>query len=140
MQPNTQSGQPGAFLTARIIHLALAACVLLFLVVAWFVGPAAGAPAAGLDTLVTVLPLGCLGLFLGAIVLARRLPSRSPAQTADEWWAANLPTAIVTWAMLEGAGLLAAVTFFMTGHRAAALWAVIAVLLLLWHAPGRMAS
>lgn len=62
---------------------------------------------------------GCAVAVLGTAVtvLRARVPSRSPAQAPDAYWedAGTRAAALVLWAVIEGAGLLAAVGYLVSG-------------------------
>jgi hypothetical protein len=67
-----------------------------------------------------------ISLALGAtalLVLKPRVPERRPGQSVQEYWS-NVEIAskaMTTWFLLEGAGVLAAIAFLLTGLSAAGL-------------------
>ena len=124
---------------ARVIHLAL---VLSSMVVAgffsWF------PPIADLEKRSRLLLLYGgfgLGLVLCAvpIVVAGRL-QRADAEELSQWWARNLPIALLVWALFEAAAVIGGVCRFVTGDEFALVIPAAAILLLIWHSPGRLAD
>jgi hypothetical protein len=135
MHPNTQSGQPGQSRVARLIHGALLSGVTVFALVAWL---APGRPPAPDSRLRYALPLVALCGFVGAHLLARRLPARTPGETEDGWWLRALPSAIMSWAIVEVVCLIACVTIFLTHDWTGLLWAGVGLVMFLLLSPRRL--
>jgi hypothetical protein len=116
--------------TARVIHGALVAGVLLFAIVGRFALKPTSADSWGLPLNNRVL----LGVSLGACVLSLllrgRVPKRSSDESADLFWSVAGPYAMRAWAPLEAASLLAVLVY--TRSRSIAAVAVAAVALLLF--------
>jgi hypothetical protein len=131
------AGHPSPALTARVIHLALvlgvvvAAAALLALRTA-----AAAAPAP--PVLLPVLVAVAIGTVGGALALKARLPERTAGVGDDAWWAANLGRAVPVWALLEAAGIVGAVFYFIGVGRAGLIVAAAALALLVANGPGRL--
>src|SRR5687768_6965602 len=107
------AAQPAAGVTARVVHFALllgAVFVTVVLAAVRATSPPARGPAALLPVLVGVA-VATTGL---ALALKARLPPRTGGTTADEWWAANLRSTILIWALLESAAVMGAV-FYLIG-------------------------
>jgi len=123
----------------KIIHAALMAGVILFLLVAAVMRRRGGAVAAG--QLGPVLTYVGLGVLAGALVLVRILPRPDPApapgQAADQWWTASQSRLIVLWAVTEGACLLNAMVWFITQARVSLGAAALALAVLFVLRPGR---
>lgn len=75
-------------------------------------------------------------------VLRPRVPVRRPEQPAAKYWAQSDVAARVhtMWFLLDAAATLAAVTFAMTGHHAAAAVYALAVAVFWWMGPNRFAG
>src|SRR6266700_1539274 len=99
----------------KIIHAALMAGVILFLLVAAVLRQRGGAVAAG--QFGPVLTYVGLGVLAGAFVLVRPDPAPAPGQAADQWWTASQSRLIVLWAVTEGACLVNAMVWFITQAR-----------------------
>jgi hypothetical protein len=79
-------------------------------------------------------------LVVAARVLRPRVPERRFDQSADAYWsetAARGP-AVVLWATIEGAGVVAAVGYYLTGSAAPALGAAVALVTMVALRPGHL--
>lgn len=131
------AGQSPTAATARIIHGALVLGVLVATGVLVAVRAAAArteAPPALLPVLV-VLATTIVTL---ALVLKARLPARATGMTEDAWWTANLGRAVPVWALLESAGMVGAVFYFIGVGRVGLIVAAAALALLVANGPGRL--
>ena len=93
--------------------------MILFALVAHFVllpKASGGGNLAGITPILLVISLvGCvLGIFLST-----RVPRPANGESADSFWKRAGSPALIAWAFLEGAGLLAVVLYSRTGSRAA---------------------
>lgn len=119
-------------INARIIHAALVIGVLMFCVVAWYLGRASPTPVYALPdrrVLYIALFLVSATLFGAAMFTASRLSHPSAGTSQDEWWRANLGTAVVIWALVEAPALLGLIAYTLT-HDFRALIATLTGLLL----------
>jgi hypothetical protein len=111
--------------------------VLLFAVVGYFI---LGPTDAKLGGLAPVMASVLLGLSLGACVLAlllrRRVPKRSIDESADLFWRAAGPPAMLVWMPLEAASLLAVFVSARTRSIPAVAVAAVAVMLFIVLNPG----
>jgi hypothetical protein len=75
-------------------------------------------------------------------VLRPRFPPRSANQSDDDYWSTNETrvSAIILWALAEGAGLLAGVGYFLTGRVPAVAVGAAAVVVLMSLRPVRLAT
>jgi hypothetical protein len=75
-------------------------------------------------------------------ILRPKVQVRRPEQPAAKYWAQpHVATRVQTmWFLLDGAATLAAVTFAMTGHHAAAAVYTLAVVVFWWMGPNRFAG
>jgi hypothetical protein len=135
MHPKRSTSQLPPTQAARLIHVALMSGVTLFAVVAWFAPGKAPAPASGLRT---ILPVVAILGFLAAHLLRRRLPARHPGETDDAWWARAMPGAIMSWALVEAACLVACVTVFLSHDWMGLVWVAIGLLMFILLSPGRL--
>jgi FtsH-binding integral membrane protein len=113
--------------TARVIHIAMCAGVILFAIVAHFVllPKRSGAGLASITPLLLALSLAAcvVGIFL-----SRRVPRPSSGESADSFWMRAGPPALIAWAFLEGVCLLDIVLYSQTGSGAAISIAAVSVL------------
>ena len=119
-------------ISARIIHAALVLGVLMFCLVAWYLGRASTMPVYALpDRRVLYIALFLVSaiLFGAAMFTASRLGRPAPGTSQDEWWRVNLGKAVVIWALVEAPTLLGLVAYTLT-HDFRALLATLAGLLL----------
>lgn len=125
--------------TVRRVHRALVTGVLLFAVVGYFVFSQSDAK---LGRLAPVTVGVLLGLSLGGCVLAlllrRRVPKRSIDESADLFWRAAGPPAMLVWMPLEAASLLAVFVSARTRSIPAVTVAAVAVVLFIVLNPGHL--
>ena len=116
--------------TIRLIHAAMVTGVLLFAVVGHFVLRPAMANSGDLPPIMLGTLLGvALGACALSLVLRRRVPQRSSDESVNLYWTTAATPALLMWAPLEGASLLAIFLYARTGAQATIAVAVIAVLL-----------
>ena len=133
------AGQPAAGVTARIIHFALQLGAVAVTVVLAAVR-ATRPPVKGPPALLPVLLAAAVATVALAFALKSRLPRRATGTSADDWWAANLRSAILIWALLESAAMIGAV-FYLIGVGTWGLGVAAAALaLLVAHGPKRLAD
>ena len=104
-------------ISARIIHATLVSGVLLFWLVAWYLGQASAMPVYALPdrrVLYIALFLVSAVLFGAAMFTAGRLSRPAPGTSQDDWWRVNLGKAIVIWALVEAPALLGLVAYMLT--------------------------
>ena len=65
-----------------------------------------------------------------SLLLSRRVPRPTSGESADSFWKRAGQPALISWALLEGAGLLAVVLYSQTGSSAAISVAAVAVFIL----------
>ena len=133
------AGQPAAGVTARIIHFALQLGAVAVTVVLAAVR-ATRPPVKGPPALLPVLLAAAVATVALAFALKSRLPRRATGTSADDWWAANLRSAILIWALLESAAMIGAV-FYLIGVGTWGLGVAAAALaLLVANGPKRLAG
>lgn len=116
--------------TIRLIHAAMVTGVLLFAVVGHFALRPAMANSGDLPPIVLGTLLGvALGACALSLVLRRRVPQRPSDESVNLYWTTAATPALLTWAPLEGASLLAIFLYARTGAPATIAVGVIAVLL-----------
>jgi F0F1-type ATP synthase membrane subunit c/vacuolar-type H+-ATPase subunit K len=130
-------------LSARIVHGAIVAGLLLFFVVAGAVGGRrTGAMTTQPDRKPLYLALFVVtaAMFGAATFFAGRLPPRGSGESADAWWRRHLPRVVLVWALVEGPALFGIVAYLLT-HDFRTLIATLAGLALFLHfSPGRIAA
>jgi hypothetical protein len=112
--PNSQVSPA---ISARIIHAALVLGVLMFWLVAWYIGQSSAVPAEALPAcrvLYVALALVSATLFGGAMFTASRLGPIRSGTSQDDWWRQNLGRAIVIWSLVEAPSLLGLVAYVLT--------------------------
>ena len=133
------AAQPAAGVTARIIHFALQLGAVAVTVVLAAVR-ATRPPVNGPPALLPVLLAAAVATIALAFALKSRLPRRPAGTSADDWWAANLRSAILIWALLESAAMIGAV-FYLIGVGTWGLGVAAAALaLLVANGPRRLAD
>ena len=112
---------PGATVSpainARIIHAALVIGIVMFCLVAWYLGQASAMPVYALPdrrVLYVALFLVSATLFGAAMFTASRLSRPAPGTSQDDWWRVNLGKAVVIWALVEAPTLLGLVAYALT--------------------------
>jgi hypothetical protein len=130
-------------ISARIIHAALMLGVVLFYVVAWYVGTKTSMP-------VSAVPdrrLLYLGLFLLSAVLfgaaaytAGRLTPPAAGTSQDDWWQTNLGRAIVVWTLVEAPTLLGTSAYLLTHDFRTLIATFTGLLLFVNYRPSRLAE
>lgn len=139
MQP-PQTTLPNAR-AMRVLHLALTLGLTLAGVVFFIVRrvqqlpPLVQSPAVGIALAVAAVSV----LVVAVTVVRPRVPPQAPEQTPDMYWgdATVRMTVIVLWAAVEGAGLLGAVGYLLTGATAPAIALVLGIVTLATLGPGR---
>jgi hypothetical protein len=123
--------------TSRIIHASLIGGILLFGFICHFLLRPLLAPDVILSPSVVRILLGLsLAVCVTALLLRRRVPRRSTADSSDLFWTSATMPAMVTWALLEGATMLALFVYAATSSAAALAVAGVAVLLFALLNPG----
>jgi hypothetical protein len=104
-------------INARIIHAALVLGIVMFWVVAWWLGRSSAMPVYALPdrrVLYVALFLVSAVLFGVAMFRANRLGRVAAGTSQDDWWRANLGKAVVIWALAEAPALLGLVAYTFT--------------------------
>ncbi len=131
-------------INARIVHASLVTGVVLFWVVAWYVGKeGAATPAETLPdrrVLYVALFVVAAVLFGAAVFAARRLAPPAAGTSQDDWWRANLGRAIVVWALVETPALLGLVAYFLTRDFRVLIATLTGLLLFGNYRPSRLAA
>lgn len=138
----TNPPTPSPARAIRVIHAGLVVGLVLSGAALAFARYTAGSPwlapdrSAGL-----MLAVAPVALVLLAITILRpRVPPRTFDQSPETFWVSpeTRGPAIVLWAMIEGVGLGAAVTYYLTGGLAPAASVAIALLAEIHMRPGRL--
>ena len=125
----------------RLIHMALVLgttlCGVVFVVVRRVTPPPALAEASVIGIVLAVSGIAMLGVAL--TVLRPRVPQQAPEQSIDGYWGdATVRTTVITlWAVVEGASLLGAVGYLLTGATPPGLAFALGVVTLLSLRPSR---
>ena len=106
-----------ASISARIIHAALVLGIIMFWLVAWYLGQTSAVPADALPdrrVLYVALALVSAVLFGGAMFTAGRLGPIRAGTSQDDWWRANMGKAVLIWSLVEAPSLLGLVAYILT--------------------------
>ncbi len=125
----------------RVIHLALTVGLTLCGVMLFIVRRVEQLPELVQGPFVgTALTVAAIAAVVVAVTVIRpRVPPQAPDQTRDMYWgdATVRTTALVLWAVVDGAGLLAAVGYLLTGATAPAIALALAIVALATLGPRR---
>jgi|RhiMethySRZTD1v2_1073278.scaffolds.fasta_scaffold02737_16 hypothetical protein len=82
--------------------------------------------------------LSALSIVLVAVALLlmkSRVPTREPRQPVEEYWASATRTILPMWFVMEAAGMIAIVSYFLTGETASAAAIGISIGAFIWYGP-----
>lgn len=109
--------QPSPYRAAQVVHFGMVLGVVIIVLVFTVMRPALAVERMGeLTTVFRIVAL--LALFLTVIVMRLVKAQIEPIRSRDDrdaWWQAVLPKAIVVWALADGAAMLGAVFWLLTG-------------------------
>jgi hypothetical protein len=133
--------QASLYRAAQLVHFGLVLGIVMIVLLFSFVRPALGVEQ--MDELTTVFRIVAILLLFVTVMAMRLARSRiEPIRSRDErdiWWQANLPKAIVVWALADGAAIVGAVFWLLTGdYVILAVVTGVALALLLMHRPALM--
>jgi hypothetical protein len=126
----------------RILHTALLGGLILSGAMLYLVRRVLQPPSVGearvLTLVLAVVSVVLLVIAVGA--LRPKIPDRRPEQDVNAYWgdADSRGSAIVLWAAIEGAGLVGAIGYFLTGATAPAVAFALAFAALALFRPGRL--
>jgi hypothetical protein len=124
-------------LTVRLIHGAYVAGIVLFAVVTHFlIRPQRVGESVTPSLVLTLLGVALAAVALSVFVLRGRVPKKNSDESADLYWTRASAPALITWAPLEGASLLAIVAYMLSGSTASLGVGAVALLLLAALHPG----
>jgi hypothetical protein len=69
------------------------------------------------------------------LFLKPRVRAREPKQPVEEYWSSVTPTILPLWFVMEGAGMIAIVGYFLTGLIATAAAIGISIAVFIWYGP-----
>ncbi len=128
-------------ISARIIHAALVIGVLMFCLVAWYLGRASAVPVYALPNrrvLYFALFLVSAILFGAAMFTAGRLSRPAPGTSQDDWWRMNLGKAVTIWALVEAPTFLGLIAYTLTNDFRALIATLTGLLLFGNYRPSRL--
>ena len=114
---------------ARKIHRAMIAGLILFVIVCQFLLVTSPMGRWGLAPAAPLLLGLSIASCIAGILVSYRMPRVSSGESMQEYWLKAAPKAIIPWALLEGAALLAIVVYWRTGSRAALVVAVVVIVI-----------
>jgi hypothetical protein len=129
--------------TAKIIHAALVLGVVLFWVVAWYVGTSTSMPISAIPNrpvLYAGLAAVSAVLFGAAMYTAGKLTPPHPGVSQDEWWRVNLGRAVGIWALVEAPAMLGTVAYLLSHDFRTLLAPFTGLLLFVNYRPSRLAE
>ena len=126
---------------ARLLHASLLVTPLLFFSIAVYLGTLPSAPTPDAPGVLRWAGLGVGSILVAVAALLRNtVPQRLAGEPEDAWWKANLPRAIMLWALAETVGVAGAALSLVAGDPLGALPLVAGSTLLLLHlSPARLA-
>ncbi|HSG82902.1 MAG TPA: hypothetical protein VLC48_11665 [Gemmatimonadota bacterium] len=135
------SGTPGPATTARVIHAAITAGVVIIFAVFLFLRTRTGADYPS-EAAAIMRWVGLGILFVSAIfsyTMRGRIAVPASGSNVDDWWRANQPKAVIAWATAEGGGLAAiAIGWLISNTTLMALGVGVALALLFVSRPGAL--
>ena len=69
------------------------------------------------------------------LLLKPRVPVRQERQPVEEYWSSATKTVLPMWLIMEAAGTIAVVAYFLTGVRFAAVAIAVSIGLFIWYGP-----
>lgn len=72
---------------------------------------------------------------VAVLLLKPRVPAREPRQPVEEYWASATRTILPMWFVMEAAGMIAIVGYFLTGHAVTAAAIGISIAAFIWYGP-----
>jgi hypothetical protein len=110
----TPRNEASVALTTRFIHGSLIAGVVIFGLIVQFIFRQQTTPQPSLPPIVvTLIPGVSLALCAAALFLRRIVPRRASDESADLFWQRVLAPAMIVWAVLEAAGLIGVIGYWM---------------------------
>jgi hypothetical protein len=79
--------------------------------------------------------LSALSIVLVAVallLLKPRVPARAPQQTVEEYWSSAMSRVLPMWFVMEAAGMIAIVNYFLTAQTVAAIAIGISIAAFIW--------
>lgn len=127
---------------ARLLHASLLVTPILFFAIAVYLGSLPSAPSPDTPGVLRWAGLGVGSVLVAvAAILRSTVPRRLAGEPEDPWWKANLPRAIMLWALAETVGVAGAAVSVVAGDPLGALPLVVASTLLLLHlSPARLSA
>jgi hypothetical protein len=74
------------------------------------------------------------------LLLKPRVPARGPRQSLEEYWSSATRTILPMWFVMEAAGMIAIVGYYLTGQALAAVAIGISVGAFIWYGPKAFAD
>lgn len=135
---------PTSLTQLRAVHLILIGSSVVVSVPIWALRATHGAapPASAATAMILYVGAAVSLLSLGIAILAWRgiAPYQPPAELRD-WLRGAGPRMVVTWGLCEGAAVVGAITYFMTGNTpVCAALSLLGVMGVLVHAPRRLVT
>ena len=114
---------------ARKIHRAMVIGLILFVIVCHFLLVTKANGAWGLAPLAPLLLGLSIASCVAGILVSYRMPRLLNGESMQEYWLKAFSKALIPWALLEGAALLAIVVYWRTGSRAAIAVGVVVIVI-----------
>jgi hypothetical protein len=121
--------------TIRLMHASMILGVILFALVTHFVLKPSFGDSGALPVPANILLGASLAACVISILLRRRIPHRSTAESADLYWATAATPALVAWAPLEFAAMIGVFVYSRTGAQPALALAILEILLFVMLSP-----
>lgn len=72
---------------------------------------------------------------VAVLLLKPRVPAREARQSVEDYWASVTRTILPMWFVMEAAGMIAVVGYFLTGHTVTAAAIGISIAVFIWYGP-----
>ena len=77
---------------------------------------------------------------VAVLLLKPRVPAREAWQQVDQYWSSVTRTILPMWFVMEAAGMLAIVGYFLSGHAVAAVAIGVSIGVFIWYGPNAFAQ
>jgi hypothetical protein len=74
------------------------------------------------------------------LVLKPRVPVRQPRQPVEQYWSSAMSTVLPLWLVMEAAGLIAIIGYFLGGQAIAAVAIAVSIGAFIWYGPRAFAE
>ena len=141
----TQTDFAGTTRGVKLLHLILLGAGVLvaiaFLVMVQLRGPILLTDSSTEVIAYSFAGIGVTAVAFAVLLLRPRIPSRGREESSDAYWSSgvNRSRSILVWIIAENAGIISSLGFLLTGHVAPLVGLALALAVLAWFNPSRIA-